>query len=353
MATLVGLADRLRTEIGDIGKSFVYQFTADGTTNRFLVPYSPLDGVNLIIRQNGTDVSTSVEVEEATGYIVFDTTPDDGDDIIVAGNYYRYFTSTEVQGFVSDAYQQHTTNHTDAYGRSVSLQTLPTLEEYPVVIYASTLALYALATDASFDIDITAPDGVMIPRSERYRQLIQMVQMRKEQYKELCSQLGIGLFKIDVFTVRRISKHTNRYVPVYGPQEVDDRSMPVRVYLPLPTYGAVAKPTTAITQDLYVYAGDAYTIQIQFGFELDSYTPAAEIRMQPESAVLLTEFTTSLPDVGSTDGDGFRTLQLDLTTDQTRLLPGICYYDVQLTDTDGITHTYVTGKIFVTPEVTQ
>ena len=109
MATLVGLADRLRTEIGDIGKSFVYQFTADGTTNRFLVPYSPLDGVNLIIRQNGTDVSTSVEVEEATGYIVFDTTPDDGDDIIVAGNYYRYFTSTEVQGFVSDAYQQHTT----------------------------------------------------------------------------------------------------------------------------------------------------------------------------------------------------------------------------------------------------
>ena len=53
MATLVGLADRLRTEIGDIGKSFVYQFTADGTTNRFLVPYSPLDGVNLIIRQIG------------------------------------------------------------------------------------------------------------------------------------------------------------------------------------------------------------------------------------------------------------------------------------------------------------
>ena len=353
MATLVGLADRLRTEIGDIGKSFVYQFTADGTTNRFLVPYSPLDGVNLIIRQNGTDVSSSVEVEEATGYIVFDTTPDDGDDIIVAGNYYRYFTNTEVQGFVSDAYQQHTTNHTDAYGRSVSLQTLPTLEEYPVVIYASTLALYALATDASFDIDITAPDGVMIPRSERYRQLIQMVQMRKDQYKELCSQLGIGLYKIDVFTIRRISKTTNRYVPVYAPQEVDDRSMPVRVYLPLPTYGAISKPTTAITQDLYVYEGDAYTIQIQFGFELDAYTPKAEIRMQPESAVLLTSFSTSLPDVAGADGPGLRTLQLDLTTDQTRLLPGICYYDVQLTDTNGITHTYVTGKIFVTPEVTQ
>ena len=351
MATITSLSDKLRSEIGDIGKSFVDQFTADGTTNRFLVPYSPLDGVNLIVTKNGVDVSTSVEVEEQTGYIVFDTTPNSGDTIVVAGNYFRYFTTAEINDFVSIAFQQHTVNHTDAYGRSVTLQNLPTLEEYPVTVYASTLALYTLATDASFDIDITAPDGVTIPRSERYRQLMQMIDVRKQQYRELCSQLGIGLYKIDVFSLRRISKTTNRYVPIYQPQEVDDISMPVRVYLPLPTYGAVQKPTTAIVQDLYVTSGDQLVALIEFGFDLTDYTPKSEVRMNPNSMVLLATFATDIEDQTSVPGS--ETLRLKLTGDQTRALPGICYYDVQLTDADGVTHTYVTGKIFVSPEVTE
>ena len=353
MATINNLGDRLRSELGDIGKSFVYQFVADGTTNRFLIPNSPLDGASLVITKNGIDISSTVEVEETTGYIVLDTTPNVSDVLVVAGNYYRYFTNLEICEYISTAFVQHTTNHTDAYGRSVTIENLPTLEEYPVVIYAATLAMYTLATDASFDIDITAPDGVMIPRSERYRQLMQMIDVRKQQYKELCSQLGIGLYKIDVFELRRISKTTNRYVPIYQPQEVDDISMPVRVYLPIPTYGSVEKPTTVITKDLYVYEGDDYSFDVQFDFEIDSYTPKAEIRMNPDSMVLLTSFSITEPDLGASDGSGLRTLRLSLTSAQTEALPGICYYDVQLTNADGIVKTYVRGKVFVTPQVTQ
>lgn len=353
MATILSLGDRLRSEIGDIGKSFVHQFIADGETNRFLVPYSPLDGVNLVVSLDGVDVSTAVEVEEGTGFIVFDIVPDAGSVCVVAGNYFRYFTTDEIHQFISTAYVQHTANHTDAYGRSVSLQNLPIIEEYPVVTYASTLALYTLATDASFDIDITAPDGVMIPRSERYRQLMQMIDVRKNQYKELCSQLGIGLYKIDVFSLRRISKTTNRYIPIYNPMEVDDKTMPERVYLPMPTYGAVEKPTSVITQDLYVYEGDNFSFDIRFGFELDTYTALAEIRSNPNSMVLLATFATSTPDLGEVDGEGLRNLRLTLTSAQTSLLPGICYYDVQLTDSEGLTNTYVRGKVFVTPQVTQ
>lgn len=352
MATISSLGDRLRSEIGDIGKSFVHQFIADGTTNRFFIPYSPLDGAYLVINQNGDDVSLNVEVEEQTGYIVFDTSPETGDIIIVAGNYYRYFTNDEICQYVSDAFEQHSAFHTDAYGRTVNIANLATLEEYPVIIYASTLALYALATDASFDIDITAPDGVMIPRSERYRQLMQMIDVRKNQYKELCSQLGIGLYKIDVFTFRRISKTTNHYVPVFQPQEIDDSSSVVRVHLPIPTYGNVQRPPTLVTQDLNVYEGDAYEFSIQLDFEVDSLTPLAQIRITPGAAFVLTEFTVTKPDL-DTDGDNQRTLVLSLTGDQTRLLPGVSYYDVQLTNVDNVTHTYVSGKIFKTPEVSQ
>ena len=352
MATIAGMANRLRYEIGDIGRSFVYQFIADGTTNRFLIPYSPLDGADLIVNQEGDDISTTVEVEEATGYIVLDTTPAAGDTLIIAGNYFKYFTESEVCQYINDAFEQHTTFHTDSYGRTMNVSTLPTVEEYPVVIYASTLAMYTLATDASFDIDITAPDGVMIPRSERYRQLMQMIEVRKNQYKELCSQLGIGLYKIDVFSLRRVSKTTNEYVPIFEPQEIDDKSTKTRVRLPIPTYGNVkAKPTTVV-QDLNIYEGDAYEFSIRLDFEVDLLTPLAQVRALPGASFVITEFTITKPDI-TEDGDNKRTLVLSLTGDQTRLLPGKSYYDVQLTDADDVTHTYVSGQIFKTPEVSQ
>ena len=352
MATLESMSNRLRYELGDIGRSFVYQFVADGTTNRFLVPYSPLDGVHLAINVDGNDVSEDVEVEEATGHIVFDTTPAAGDVVIVAGNYFKYFTETEVTQYILDAFAQHTTFHTDSYGRTISIATLPTVEEYPIIIHASTLAMYTLATDASFDIDIQAPDGVMIPRSERYRQLMQMIEVRKNQYKELCSQLSIGLYKIDVFSLRRISKTTNEYVPMFEPQEIDNKSPKTRVRLPIPTYGNVKPTPTTVVQDLNVYEGDDYEFLIRLDFEVDNLTPLAQIRVLPGASYVLTEFTVTKPDIVE-DGDNKRTLVLSLTGEQTRILPGRSYYDVQLTDAEDVTHTYVSGIIFLTKEVSQ
>jgi hypothetical protein len=350
VATAATMANRLRYELGDIGRSFVHQFVADGTTNRFLVPYSPLDGVHLAINSDGVDVSADVEVEEATGHIVFDDTPAAGDVVIVAGNYFKYFTETEITQYICDAFDQHVTFHTDSYGRTITMATLPTVEEYPVIINASTLALYTLATDASFDIDIQAPDGVMIPRSERYRQLMQMIDVKKNQYKELCSQLGIGLYKIDVFSLRRISKTTNEYVPVYEPQEIDNKSPKTRVRIPIPTYGNVKPTPTTVVQDLNIYEGDAYEFSIRLDFEVNNLTPLAQIRSLPGAAVVFAEFTVTKPNI-TEDGDNQRTLVLSLTGAQTRLLPGKSYYDVQLTDADNVTHTYVSGIIFVTKEV--
>lgn len=348
MATLTSMADRLRYELGDIGRSFVYSFVADGITNRFLIPYSPVDGANLVIQKEGIDISTAVEVEEATGYITFDTTPAAGDNIVVAGNYFKYFTTNEICQFVTDAFQQHTAYHSDAYGRTISITNLPTLEEYPVVVYASTLGLYTLATDASFDIDITAPDGVMIPRSERYRQLMQMIEVRKNQYKELCSQLSIGLYKIDVFTLRRTSKTTNRYVPVYLPLEVDDRSMPQRAILSVPTYGSGNTPSDVPTFDLIMYQGDSYEVYLNFAFDLTGYTFKSDIVQIFGSQVPIGSFTIS-----TVSGEPTK-LKLSLTSTQTDALPERCFWDIQAKSASDPTYekTYMRGAIFVTRQAT-
>jgi hypothetical protein len=185
-------------------------------------------------------------------------------------------------------------------GRKISVENLPTIEEYPVAIYAVTLALYTLATDASFDIDISAPDGVSIPRAERYRQLMDMVSARQGQYRDLCVQLGVGMYKIDVFSFRRISKATGRYVPVYKPQEVDDRSYPQRVDIPAPTYGDATVTWVTEAGDLTAYQGRSYSTALDYTGNYAGKLFTARLLNQRGSVLAVRNFTLVV-DVEGTD----------------------------------------------------
>ena len=219
---------------------------------------------------------------------------------------------------------------------------------------ASSLALYTLATDASFDIDIISPDGVNIPRSERYRQLIQIVESRKDQYKELCQMLNLGMYRIETLTLRRISRLTNRYVPVYKPQEVDDGSIPQRVYLPLPDYHDET-PHPVPVYDLEMYAGDYFSISFKFPFDLTTYTPLAQIRLYPQlianqvGPLLIAKFNYFYSQ--SVSGGINDTINLTLDGSITAELPQTTYWDLQLTNPSGQTKTYFTGKIYTAPQV--
>lgn len=264
--------------------------------------------------------------------MVTDVLPDDGDEFTVSGLYYRYFTDTELASLVSDAVIQHSSGGVDSLGRKINVDTLPANEEYPVAIYAVTLALYTLATDASFDIDISAPDGVSIPRAERYRQLMDMVSARQGQYRDLCVHLGVGMYKIDVFSLRRISKGTGRYVPVYKPQEVDDRSYPQRVDVPAPTYGD--KPPTWETQsaELTAYQGRPFTIDIDFEYATDT-TFTAVLLHQRGGLYAIQEFDATFEETAT----GVWTATLSLTGDQTLRLASRTYWSIQQV-VDGDTH---------------
>ena len=347
MATLTSIVNRVRLEIGDPGKSFVWTTTA-GPTNRYQLPYSPVDGPSLAVFVDGVDRSAECEVEEHTGVLTLDFIPEEETPISVEGTYYRFFTNDELEAITDPAVKQHLYNRNDAYGRAMTILNLPVVEEYPVALLAATQALYTLATDAAFDIDISTPDGVSIPRSERYRQLMDAIRIRKEQYDDLCKALNIGLTRIDVFTFRRISKATNRYVPLYMPQEVDDRSKPQRVYIPIPTYGASPVPSKAGNYDIVFTQGDSYSVIFDFPFATDEFTAKAQIRLYPESAVKAAEFTIEYVD--TEEGQ----IKLSLTPEQTEKLPLRAYWDLQLTKDDGeFVETYMRGSVFVQRQITK
>lgn len=331
MATLSSLVERVRFELGDLPKSFVTQFQSDISTNRYRLNYAPVDALQVTVFKNGVDISDAVEIEEQTGVMVLDDLPDIDDEFTVTGNYYRYFTTRELENIVSSALEQHAGRDTDSLGRKITVANLPSIEEYPVALYATTLALYTLATDASFDINVFAPDGVTIPRSERYRQLMEMIDSRKEQYRELCTQLGIGLYSIDVFTFRRISKTTNRYIPVYRPQEVDDRSYPQRVDLPLSTYGDA--PTAWPTEggELTAYQGIAYSGTVTFSGTFTGQSFVARLINQRGSKYIVQNFALTVTAVGTA-----HTATISLSADQTSRIARRTYWQIaSVNDTTG------------------
>lgn len=297
MATTDAIVERVRLELGDLGKSFVETIIADGTTNRFQLQYNPVTTVGMTIFVNGVNKSSNADssVEATTGVIVLTQTPAAGHLVVVKGTHYRYFTDSEMATIVGSAVIEHSAKRTDSLGRPIVLDTLPYVEEYPVTLYATTMALYTLATDASFDIDISAPDGVMIPRSERYRQLTEMAQMRHQQYREICSLLGIGLYAIEVLPLRRISKTTNRYVPIYKPQEVDDKSFAQRAELSSPTYGDANVPWITEVGPLTSYQNVAFSDTLPtFEGDYAGYSFVAKLVVQRGAIQRIQPFTLSI-----------------------------------------------------------
>jgi len=360
VATLQQLTDRLRAEIGDTARAFTDTFTGDGVTYRFQLTTAPVQGYTLQVSVNGVDKSNFVIVEEGVGTLDFTTAniPPNESIIKVVGQSYRYFTDTEISYYINTAFLEHTRGATDSAGSRINqVDLLPPIEEYPVVLLASTLALYTLATDSAFDIDIISPDGVSIPRSERFRQLNEMLEIRRNQYKELCAMLGLGLYRIEVMTLRRISQRTNRLVPVYRPQELDDGSLPQRVRLNIPTYGDTTPQGTAMIRDLAAYAGDDFVAEFQFQFDITGYTPKAQVRIFSQGnyaqvgPLVLAEFT--ITKFAYTDSGVIDSVKLELPGTVTDEFPRTAYYDLQMTDPDGSVRTYLSGKIFTEREVTK
>lgn len=324
MANLTTLSNSLRSELGDTASSFLQNILSDGTTTKFHLDYYPVSGSSLIVMSGTTNISSTVTIEEATGILTLPAAQAAGTIISVSGMHYRYFTDAEIQNYVNIAFLQHSVRAVNAYGSKITLANLPAVEEYPVLILASTLALFTLATDASYDIDIQAPDGVSIPRSERYRQLMGMIDSRKEQYRELCNLLNVGLHRVEISTLRRISQRTNRYVPVYRPQELDDGGYPKRVHIPIPTY--MDQTTSSVqTYDINLYRGDSFTVDIDFPFALTDYSLLSQIRSYSGATLVLATFNVDITDYAN----GKATLSL--TSDQTADLPSRGLWDIQMT----------------------
>lgn len=350
MAVLTDLVSRVRLELGDLPAQFTYTATGNGTTKDFDLKQKPVENTTLLVTVAGSPVATPAgyTVEQDLGIVHFVTAPANNAAIVVVGTHYRYFTDTDITRFVNTAVEQHTYQRTDGMGSQMNLSLIPAVEEYPLAILATTEALWALATDASFDINISSPDGVMIPRSDRYRQLTQMIQQRMEQYKQLSSALNIGLWRIEMGTLRRVSRLTNKLVPMYMAQEIDDSRRPERVYIQNDLNGRTPTPSYAGVYDITMYQGDSWSGEFDFPFDVSNLTFKAQIRTYPNAPAIYASFAVSVIDAAN------GRIRLTLSPTDTAYLPARAFWDLQATSASDATfeQTYVRGQVFVTQQVT-
>lgn len=353
MATLSDLVAKVRLELNDQPKQFEKTLAGDGTSTTFNLGVKPVDELSLVVKVDGIIQAQggSFTLEPRFGVIHFVTPPANGAIIKVYGNVFRYFSTSEIEYFTKIALTQHTVGRTDPYGRQITTSSLPEIEVYPVVIQATIEALYALATDSAFDIDIVAPDGVTIPRSQRFAQLNTLIANRQQQYKELCAMLNIGIYRIEMGVLRRVSRTTNKLVPVYLAQEIDDSRRPERVYIQNDLLGRTPQPSTVSIYDIVLYQGDAWSAVFDFPDTTDftDLVFKAEVRTYPGSPSLYATFNIAIVDAPT------KKLRLSLTKKQTEAIPTRAFWDIQATSLsdDTFQRTYVHGQVFCERQVTQ
>lgn len=261
------IAQMARMRLQDIAQTFDAKTITNGAQWRFELPFEKIEPLSLqVVTTDGTEqnttnlvANTDYTADYRQGVISLNSTPAPGLILVSTGTYYRDFTAQEMDVYVRQAYLMHTDHEalkyqpnldvwpepsapdytTGVYGTAPQIA-LPEVEEYPLSLLVASLCLWDMAISGAQEIDVRTPDGVTISRGQRFSQITQMITELDAQYQRLCSVLNVGMYAISQGDLRRVSRTTNRYIPIFRPREFDDLYWAQRELPPIPSYDVLA-----------------------------------------------------------------------------------------------------------------
>lgn len=144
--------------------------------------------------------------------------------LLIEGYYYEWVTEDDLLFYAQRAIEKHLP------ALDVSIEDLSDVAINAVGIAAICESLWGLMTEFSRDIDVMTSESIHIPASQRFRMVQSLLAQWEAEYQRHATALNIGIDRLEVFTLRRTSRTTNRLVPLYKAKEVGDFSPMERLW---------------------------------------------------------------------------------------------------------------------------
>lgn len=254
MATTSDVVNIARNYLRDFPKFFQVSFDALGRT--YQLGHINVDVDSLWVASyipgsssaSATTISSDdYSLDSRNGVLRFANTPAAGAKILVEGYYYEWLTPDDLTFYSRKAIDKHL--HT----LSVPLESLAPTVINVIGMAAIVEALWALMTEYSRDIDVITSESVHIPASQRFRMVQALLMQWEEEYKKAAKALNIGLDRLEIFTLRRVSRTTNRLVPLYKAREFGDYSPMERIWPEVDKgYITIEEEGDDLREDVYI-----------------------------------------------------------------------------------------------------
>lgn len=230
MTTKAEVVDIARNYLRDFPKFFQLSFEPRGRTynlgkpnvdpTSLWVAYVPTGG-------GAASPTTLYSLDARNGLLRLPTVPDGT--VMIEGYHYEWLLPADLEFYADVAIAMMTHNLTTHLHRVA-----PAVAQV-IGMYTLVQALWALLTEFSRDIDVLTSEGVQVIASQRFRMVQSLLGQWTDKYATAAAALNIGIDNMEVLTLRRISRTTNRYVPIYKGRELGDYGPIERLFPPIPT----------------------------------------------------------------------------------------------------------------------
>ena len=216
-----------RNYLRDFPKFF--QVTFDGLGRTYELGHLNIDADSLwiatVLNGTATPLTTSqYSLDARNGILRMVSTPASNTKIMVEGYYYEWLLPADLEFYAERSINFHRPTI------NVPLEQASAAVLDVIGLGALVEALQALMTEYARDIDVMTSESIHIPGSQRFRMLQSLIQQWEVEYRKHANNLNIGPEKIDQFSLRRVSRTTNRLVPLYKSKELGDYGPMERIW---------------------------------------------------------------------------------------------------------------------------
>jgi hypothetical protein len=244
-----------RTFLRDFPKFFQVSFNAVGRTYELGHPNIDKDKLWVATYTVGnptqittnTSASTYYSLDDRNGILRFNESFSANTQILIEGQYYEWILPADLEFYATHSIERH------IYNLPIALENMSNIVIDTIGMGTVVESLWGLLTEYSRDIDVMTSESIHIPASQRFRMVQSLLDYWSKAYEKQAKALNIGLDRIEIMNLRRVSRTTNRLVPLYKARELGEYG-PIERIFPEVSDGIIGieEPEDDLLEDVYV-----------------------------------------------------------------------------------------------------